>query len=110
MSQTTRTAIDRGESGDRFEAPEEYAGYEVRDPLKRKIGSVEKLFVNYDGEQFALRGIAVPIARGRPTLTSPTVRSGRRVSRSEAVDGQAWALRQEFSARGTGHYDGPRLC
>jgi hypothetical protein len=50
MTQTTRTAIDRGESGDRFEAPEEYAGYEVRDPLRRKIGSVEKLFVNDNGE------------------------------------------------------------
>jgi hypothetical protein len=49
MTQTTRTAIDRGESGDRFEAPEEYAGYEVRDPLRRKIGSVEKLFVNDNG-------------------------------------------------------------
>ena len=50
MSQSTRMAIDHGESGGRLEALEDCAGYEVRDPLMRKIGSVAKLFVNDDGE------------------------------------------------------------
>jgi hypothetical protein len=50
MSQAPRTAIDRGEPDDRLQAPEEYAGYEVRDPLAKKIGNVEKLFVNDNGE------------------------------------------------------------
>jgi len=50
MSPTTRTATDQGESGNRFEAPEQYARYDVRDPLNRKIGSVQKLFVNDSGE------------------------------------------------------------
>ena len=31
---------------ERFEAPERYAGYTVRDPLGRKIGNLEELFVN----------------------------------------------------------------
>ena len=30
-------------------APEEYVGYEVRDPMGHKIGSVEKLFFNENG-------------------------------------------------------------
>ena len=71
MSYTTRsTAIDPREPGDRLEAPEEYAGYEVRDPLGHRLGSVEKLFVN-DGEEpeyirvrmgiFGLKIVLIPV-------------------------------------------------
>jgi hypothetical protein len=70
MSYTTRTAIDRREPGGRLEAPEEYAGYEVRDPLGHRLGSVEKLFVN-DGEEpeyirvkmglFGLKSVLIPV-------------------------------------------------
>jgi hypothetical protein len=70
MSYTTRTAIDRRETGGRLEAPEEYAGYEVRDPLGQRLGSVERLFVN-DGEEpeyisvkmglFGLKSVLIPV-------------------------------------------------
>jgi hypothetical protein len=70
MSYTTRTAIDRREPGGRLEAPEEYAGYEVRDPLGQRLGSVERLFVN-DGEEpeyirvkmglFGLKSVLIPV-------------------------------------------------
>ncbi len=40
---------------DRFEEPEEYAGYELCDPLGQKVGSVEKLFVNSRGEPEYIR-------------------------------------------------------
>ncbi len=33
-----------------FEKPEEYVGYALCDPLGKKIGSVEELFVNGGGE------------------------------------------------------------
>jgi hypothetical protein len=36
----------RGRLRERFEAPEEYVGYVVCDPLGQKIGKLEKLFVN----------------------------------------------------------------
>ena len=36
--------------GARLKAPEECVGYEVFDPLGQKIGSVEGVFVNGDGE------------------------------------------------------------
>src|SRR5215204_2308721 len=70
LSDTTRTAIDRREPGDRLEAREEYAGYEVRDPLGQRLGSVEKLFMN-DGEEpeyirvkmglFGLKTVLIPV-------------------------------------------------
>ena len=70
MYYTTRTDIDRGEPGGRLEAPEEYAGYEVRDPLGHRLGSVEKIFVN-DGEEpeyirvkmgiFGLKFVLIPV-------------------------------------------------
>ena len=70
MSYTTRTAIYRREPGGRLEAPEVYAGYEVRDPLGHRLGSVEKLFVN-DGEEpeyikvkmgiFGLKSVLIPV-------------------------------------------------
>jgi hypothetical protein len=33
------TAVGRKESGAHFETPEQYAGYEVRDPLDQRIGT-----------------------------------------------------------------------
>ena len=41
--------------GDRIEAAEECAGYELQDPLGRKIGNVGKLFVNRRGEPEYIR-------------------------------------------------------
>ena len=41
--------------GDRIEAAEEFAGYKLQDPLGRKIGNVEKLFVNRRGEPEYIR-------------------------------------------------------
>ena len=41
--------------GDRIEAAEECAGYKLQDPLGRKIGNVEKLFVNRHGEPEYIR-------------------------------------------------------
>lgn len=38
--------IKGGGLRERFEAPERYAGYAVRDPLGRKVGNLERLFVN----------------------------------------------------------------
>jgi hypothetical protein len=70
MSYTTRTTIDPREPGNRLEAPEEYAGYEVLDPLGHRLGSVEKLFVNDDQEPeyirvkmglFGLKTVLIPV-------------------------------------------------
>ena len=36
--------------GDPLETPEKCVGYRVCDPLGQKIGTVEKIFVNGDGE------------------------------------------------------------
>ena len=44
----TYTAVNRGEFGHRFESPNEYVGYELRDPLGKKIGRVRELFLNDD--------------------------------------------------------------
>ena len=38
--------IKGGELRERFEAPERYAGYAVRDRRGRKIGNLERLLVN----------------------------------------------------------------
>lgn len=63
-------AANRGELHDRLEVPEEYAGYEVRDPLDQKIGTVEAIFVNDDREPeyvkvkvgfFGLRSVLLPV-------------------------------------------------
>lgn len=40
------TTIRDAELRERFEAPERYAGYSVRDPQGRKIGNLEALLVN----------------------------------------------------------------
>lgn len=44
MADTRRRIAESRSSG--VEAPERYVGYGVYDPLGRKIGSVEKLFVH----------------------------------------------------------------
>ena len=44
-----RTTAAGGECGHRSSGSEDCAGYEVCDPLGRKIGKAEKLFVNGDG-------------------------------------------------------------
>jgi len=46
----TNTAVNLKETRSRFGMPEEYAGYEVRDPEGRKIGRVKELFVNVHAE------------------------------------------------------------
>ena len=50
MSQTTARAGTRGAWPDeRFEAPQQCAGYWVRDPRGRKIGRLKRLFLNGSG-------------------------------------------------------------
>ena len=46
----TYTAANHGKFGNRFETPVEYVGYELRDPLGKKIGSVQELFLNDNDE------------------------------------------------------------
>jgi hypothetical protein len=50
MSQTaTRTAARGAWPVERFETPQQCAGYRVRDPLGRKIGRLKSLFLNESG-------------------------------------------------------------
>ncbi|MBA3424268.1 MAG: hypothetical protein H0U04_06910 [Rubrobacter sp.] len=60
----------REATGQLFEEPEKYAGYGVHDPLGQKVGSVQKLFVNDDGEPeyvrirlglFGWRSVLIPV-------------------------------------------------
>ncbi len=51
----THTAVNRGELGDRFEVPMAYVGYRLHDPLGKRIGSVQELFVNDDAEPEYIR-------------------------------------------------------
>lgn len=53
--QTPRTAVGDGRSGARLETPESCRGYEVLDPLGQKVGRVETVFVNVNGEPEYLR-------------------------------------------------------
>ncbi len=62
--------VYRGAYPERFEAPERYAGYAVRDPVGRRIGSLEKLFVNAHQEPeyasvrigfFEFRTVLIPV-------------------------------------------------
>lgn len=66
----SHTATSAKETGNRFEAPEEYVGYDLRDPEGRKIGSVKELFTNADGEPeyvrikfgfLGLRSVLIPV-------------------------------------------------
>lgn len=46
-----RTETRYGTPEDLIQAPEKRAaGYAVRDPLGRKVGRVEKLYLNHDGD------------------------------------------------------------
>ena len=50
MSQTATRAVGRGAwPVERFETPQQCAGYWVRDPRGRKIGKLKKLFLNGSG-------------------------------------------------------------
>lgn len=64
------TAANSREIGDRFEVPEQYAGYLIYDPLGTKIGKVKKLFANGKSEPeyvmvstgpFGLKSILIPV-------------------------------------------------
>jgi hypothetical protein len=49
----SNTTFGHGILGDRLQAPAEYVGYGVRDPLGQKIGTVDELFVNaYDEPEY----------------------------------------------------------
>jgi hypothetical protein len=54
----------------RFGEPRAFVGYEVRDPLGRKIGTAEGVFTNWDNEPeyvqvnlgfFGLRSVLIPV-------------------------------------------------
>jgi hypothetical protein len=66
----THTAANPRQAHSRFEAPEEYFDYVVRDPEGRKIGRVKELFANARGEPqyirvrigfFGLRSVLIPV-------------------------------------------------
>jgi hypothetical protein len=71
MPQTaTRVAAKGAWPVERFETPKQCAGYEVRDPLGRKIGRLKRLFLNESGGPeyaeikvglFGLRTILIPV-------------------------------------------------
>ena len=50
MSQTATRAAAKGTwPVERFETPQQCAGYWVRDPRRRKIGKLKRLFLNESG-------------------------------------------------------------
>ena len=51
----TYTAANHGKLGNRFETPVEYVGYKLHDPLGKKIGSVQELFLNDNDEPEYIR-------------------------------------------------------
>ena len=71
MSQTTTRAAARGAWPiERFETPKQCAGYWVRDPRRRKIGRLKRLFLNGSGGPeyvevkvglFGLKTILIPV-------------------------------------------------
>ena len=71
MSQTAIRAARRGAwPVERFETPQQCAGYRVRDPLGRKIGRLKRLFLNGSGGAeyadvkvglFGLKTILIPL-------------------------------------------------
>ena len=50
-----RTATERKKGGAHFEVPGQYAGYEVRDPLDEKVGTVDCVFFNGAAEPEYIR-------------------------------------------------------
>lgn len=66
----THTAVNGSTVSDRLEIPEEYVGYTVYDPQRRKIGRVKELFVNGHDEPeyirvkmglFGLKSALIPV-------------------------------------------------
>ena len=49
MSQTATRAVRGAWPAERFETPKQCAGYRVRDPRGRKVGSLKRLFLNGSG-------------------------------------------------------------
>lgn len=68
---TTGVSTHRGRRGEGIEAPETCTGFAALDPLGRKIGEVEQLFSDSDGEPkhlkvkiggiFAARSVLIPV-------------------------------------------------
>jgi len=70
MSQTTTRAAKGKWPAERFEKPKQCAGYWVCDPRGRKIGRLERLFLNESGGPeyaeikvgfFGLRTVLIPL-------------------------------------------------
>ena len=70
MSQTATRAARGAWPVERFEAPKQCAGYWVRDPRGRKIGRLERLFLNESGGAeyaeikvglFGLKTVLIPL-------------------------------------------------
>ena len=66
----THTAVNRGKLGVRFEAPVAYVGYGLHDPLGKRIGRVQELFLNDNHEPeyirvkmgfLGLRSVLIPV-------------------------------------------------
>ena len=70
MSQTATRAARGAWPVERFETPQQCAGYRVRDPLGRKIGRLKRLFLNESGGAeyaelsvglFGLKTVLIPV-------------------------------------------------
>ena len=71
MSQTATWVATRGAwPVERFETPQQCAGYRVRDPRGRKIGKLNRLFLNESGgaeyaevnvRLFGLKTVLIPV-------------------------------------------------
>jgi hypothetical protein len=71
MSQTATRAVGRRAwPVERFETPQQCAGYRVRDPRGRKIGKLKRLFLNESGGAeyaevnvglFGLKTVLIPV-------------------------------------------------
>ena len=82
MSETATRAARGAWPVERFETPEQCAGYGVRDPLGRKIGRLKRLYLNESGGPeyaevkvglFGLKTVLIPVQMvtadaGRRTL------------------------------------------
>ena len=67
---TLSYAAQDSKSSQRFARPEEYAGFWLCDPREKRIGMVEKLFMNWSGEPeyislrmgfFGLKSVLLPV-------------------------------------------------
>lgn len=62
------TSVRREDSRGHFVTPEEYVGYEVRDPLDNRVGTVEKILLNRAGEPEYIRTRIDPLGIRRVLL------------------------------------------